>query len=636
MISVIVIHRKNESWKLTEESLLVQKSFVPITIIDYEDTDLHGCSYARNRGFEKSTKSDLVLFSDNDINWKPDALQVMCDTLISNPKASYCYGSYMIERADGTLYSNHQMPPSFDPNILVKGNYISAMTLIRTRDFPGFDENVGRLQDWDLWLTMLEQGKIGVDCHKLIFTTLERAGITKEGTETYQEAHGKVVARHKALCSTVFIKAGAKFKQTELFIAPHCDDETLFGAYTIMARKPLVAIFNDQQAGNISNTPEREAESAAAMHFLGVDVVFINNLDEISGDFDIVYAPMLEHGHPGHDFIHNAAKAKYSNVINYSTYRSGTDLLPRGQVKVEATEEMKQKKLDTLLFYKSQIAATPCHFIQANKDEYIDRKIENIAICAIVKDENEYLDEWIAYHKSIGINNFILYDNESAIPVNSSIKDHEGVLVIPIMGKYMEGTAYMRCIRNFKNNFNWIAFIDADEFIVMNESININEALKEYECEHVGGLGINWRFFGTSGHITKPDGGVIKNYTHCIPKANEISDHIKSIVHPRKVVSLITAHAFTYKPDYYCVNELRQAINNTDIAGNSFSPHSSTKFQINHYFTKSSAEWYNKMRRGRADYPKERTMDQFNNYESQCTDVDTSIMQRIDAIERSK
>lgn len=151
----------------------------------------------------------------------------------------------------------------------------------------------------------------------------------------------------------------------KLFLAPHPDDETLFGAYIIMNEKPLVAIY--------SSTEERNKESEAAMKILGAPVVFIKNLDQLNSlDPEIVYAPALEGGHPLHDKMHRLAKAKWGNrCAFYSTYRSGNDLLPKGRVKIPHTEEMRLKKLQALECYKSQIIATPCHFEQENKDEYL-------------------------------------------------------------------------------------------------------------------------------------------------------------------------------------------------------------------------------------------------------------------------
>ena len=39
--------------------------------------------------------------------------------------------------------------------------------------------------------------------------------------------------------------------------------------------------------------------------------------------------------------------------------------------------------------------------------------MEKIAICAIFKDEAPYLLEWIAFHRMIGVDLFVLYDNGS-------------------------------------------------------------------------------------------------------------------------------------------------------------------------------------------------------------------------------
>ncbi len=39
--------------------------------------------------------------------------------------------------------------------------------------------------------------------------------------------------------------------------------------------------------------------------------------------------------------------------------------------------------------------------------------MDKIAVCAIFKDEAPYLLEWLAFHKMIGVDLFVLYDNGS-------------------------------------------------------------------------------------------------------------------------------------------------------------------------------------------------------------------------------
>jgi hypothetical protein len=39
--------------------------------------------------------------------------------------------------------------------------------------------------------------------------------------------------------------------------------------------------------------------------------------------------------------------------------------------------------------------------------------MDNIAICAIFKNEGPHLLEWLAFHNMTGVDHFVLYDNGS-------------------------------------------------------------------------------------------------------------------------------------------------------------------------------------------------------------------------------
>lgn len=123
-----------------------------------------GVQFARNFGFEIS-KGEFVIFWDADVIATPDMLQKMYDTLKNNPKASYAYADF--------YYGQKAMKAGeFDPFKLKKDNYIMTTSLIRKDDFPYFDTALKRFQDWDLWLTMLEQKKIGIYVPGFLFFIL--------------------------------------------------------------------------------------------------------------------------------------------------------------------------------------------------------------------------------------------------------------------------------------------------------------------------------------------------------------------------------------------------------------------------------------------------------------------------------
>ena len=171
-ITIIIPHRMDEDSHITCDSLKLQ-TYQDFKIVIVPDQG-KGANWARNEGF-KQCDTEFVLFSDNDINWKENALEVMMETLRHFQRASYVYGRFKV---DENIWG-HQM---FNPIMLLTANYISTMSLLRSEDFRlcgGFDEEIKGFQDWDLWLNLLiNHGKRGVYCNELIFTTEARKGIS--------------------------------------------------------------------------------------------------------------------------------------------------------------------------------------------------------------------------------------------------------------------------------------------------------------------------------------------------------------------------------------------------------------------------------------------------------------------------
>ncbi|MEI6378536.1 MAG: glycosyltransferase family A protein [Candidatus Falkowbacteria bacterium] len=121
----------------------------------------HGSNPARNRGF-KEAKGEYVIFCDADLVLDKTMLAKMKQALISNPLSSFAYVSFQYGRKTFHLFP-------FTAERLKQMPFIHTTSLIRTKDFPGFDEKIRRLQDWDLWLTMLERGKSGIFIDEVLF-----------------------------------------------------------------------------------------------------------------------------------------------------------------------------------------------------------------------------------------------------------------------------------------------------------------------------------------------------------------------------------------------------------------------------------------------------------------------------------
>jgi len=234
--------------------------------------------------------------------------------------------------------------------------------------------------------------------------------------------------------------------------------------------------------------------------------------------------------------------------------------------------------------------------------------VNKVAICCIVKDENRYLHEWIEHHLKIGVSCFYVFDNGSKIPVADTLGDYieKGIVKVePLAGKGMQMVAHERCLANHGKECQWIAFIDADEFIVPKTLTgNLPEFMSAYE--KFGGLGINWLVFGSNGHLERPEGLQTESYTRRTSKTHVVNNHIKTIVQPKYVKRVpLDPHHFVFKKGKFSVNENFERLTGPRVT------HTSNKMQLNHYFLRSLEDYKEKLERGRADAGLARKLEEF-------------------------
>ncbi|MEK7647573.1 MAG: glycosyltransferase family A protein [Patescibacteria group bacterium] len=137
----------------------------------YIEQENGGAPRARNRGFEVATGSYL-LFCDADAVLEPTMIAQCMRALDQHPEAAYSYcGMKFGWKTFAAL--------PFDATRLRLFNYIHVSSLIRREAFPGFDPEIKRFQDWDVWLTMLEKGHRGVAVPDVLFTVATKGTMSK-------------------------------------------------------------------------------------------------------------------------------------------------------------------------------------------------------------------------------------------------------------------------------------------------------------------------------------------------------------------------------------------------------------------------------------------------------------------------
>lgn len=181
----------------------------------------------------------------------------------------------------------------------------------------------------------------------------------------------------------------------KVFLSPHHDDETLFGAFTLLRERPLVVIVTDSYVqfnrGDGITNEGRWTETHAAMEILGCEVnglgvrddriTFAAVVERLRERFDhrpieAVYAPAIEHGHPHHDIIGEAALSVFRGkvpLLQYSTYSSRSPFYSNhGAIEVKGTPRERELKALAMDVYRSQMARSWRHFTEADgKSEWL-------------------------------------------------------------------------------------------------------------------------------------------------------------------------------------------------------------------------------------------------------------------------
>jgi hypothetical protein len=160
------------------------------------------------------------------------------------------------------------------------------------------------------------------------------------------------------------------------------------------------------------------------------------------------------------------------------------------------------------------------------------------AICAVMKSEEPYIDEWVDFHLGIGFGPIYLYDNSDDHEMEQWARRrqqayNDPVFVIHYPGPGKQKESYRNCAEHARDQHNtWSAFIDIDEFVVIKNRTqypHIVDLLREYASS--GSFHVWWRNFGTSGQEVYEPIPVTKRFQYRVQDDYRMNHQFKSIVH---------------------------------------------------------------------------------------------------------
>jgi hypothetical protein len=239
----------------------------------------------------------------------------------------------------------------------------------------------------------------------------------------------------------------------------------------------------------------------------------------------------------------------------------------------------------------------------------------DICVVATARNEGMYLLEWLAYHKSIGIDAFFIYSNNNDDGSDALLRRLSEAGAIYWLENIVEGDtvpqfkAYNHALNVLPNvlDYHWTLVLDLDEFLVINPDRfgNLSDYLGWQEQQPpIDAIGFNWIFMSSSG-LNKWSGDFLRS--RFTKRWGGPDIHIKSMFRPQRFLS---------SQCHYPVTDWRVPVAMRDSSGYphlnyyggegiqpAFLLHPKAEAAwVNHYFFKSAEEFVWKRSRNTGDH----------------------------------
>ena len=201
-------------------------------------------------------------------------------------------------------------------------------------------------------------------------------------------------------------------------------------------------------------------------------------------------------------------------------------------------KQIRQNRIDNHLNEQSNIQTNVIHlnisslnYTQFNINESIkEDKIINkngfeyfCCYCTMGKEENIYVRELIRYYLNLGVEKFVLGDNnfpnsEKFSDILQDYINNGTVDIIDIIGKEVpQGTFYGIMYERYKTRCEWLTFFDFDEYLVMHfneeRNITLNEYLSNQMYNNCDSILVNWIIYDDNDLVYYDNRTLIERFT---------------------------------------------------------------------------------------------------------------------------
>lgn len=268
-----------------------------------------------------------------------------------------------------------------------------------------------------------------------------------------------------------------------------------------------------------------------------------------------------------------------------------------------------------------------------------------LGISAIVRNEAPYLLEWVAHHRLLGVERFFVVDDRSddgSAELLATMEQCGLIRLLPfatVEGRKPQIPAYQALLKAFRDEVEWMAFIDIDEYIwPMGNDARISDFLDGLPPK-IGAIALNWATFGSSRQLAYDLRPTPERFTWHAHMHNPVNHNIKTIARTACAVDFTCPHNTTIDPPWTHVHtDLRPKV----PLGPNGRPYkllhclsesvSWSHFRLNHYVIRSWEEYLSKKsRRGRAftHYPLDQEFFTIHDFAEVQTPPQTQYLSRL-------
>jgi len=170
-----------------------------------------------------------------------------------------------------------------------------------------------------------------------------------------------------------------------------------------------------------------------------------------------------------------------------------------------------------------------------------------IAIIAIAKNENNYINEWIDYHLNLGFDNIIICDNDDELVLTGIVKDSR-VIIEDWTNYYgVQLPAYRETFTKYRNDYDWVLFIDIDEFLILENHTNVKDFISSFDND-VQCINLCWKHFGDERqlNVVGDDYSVFNRFKTVVEPPKSLKMLVKAFIKtniPEESIKRISQHS---------------------------------------------------------------------------------------------